>query len=103
VPPRLRFVSEFPSQPEAESCTWNCLTRSVGPQHAESSSRGKEKRGIRLFSSIHRRARVVFPVRVSAASARLATSITALLVAHVLCGANLPVTPPARLGVIPLS
>jgi hypothetical protein len=37
-----------------------------------------------------------------AASARLAASITVLLVVLVLCGAILPVTPAAQRGVIPL-
>jgi hypothetical protein len=39
--------------------------------------------------------------KASAASARLAASITALLVFPVLCGTSFPVTPAARLGVIP--
>jgi len=38
----------------------------------------------------------------SVSARRLAASITALLVVHVLCGAILLVTPAARLGVIPL-
>jgi hypothetical protein len=41
--------------------------------------------------------------KTSAASARLAASIAALLVAHALGEASLPVTPAARLGVIPSS
>ena len=41
--------------------------------------------------------------KTSAASAHLAASIAALLVAHALWEASLPVTPAARLGVIPSS
>ena len=40
--------------------------------------------------------------KTSAASARLAASITVPLVVLVLCGTILPVTPAVRLGVIPL-